>query len=121
MPPPPEVLPGRLREEMPLAPARRPRVPRYRPLGATCGAPGAAVAVALGREVAVAFRAGGGPGALSASPSPSLCLSPFLQREVPAQTEGLLRTPMPPLVTATCSHPGKDCPAGDGDSSLPTL
>lgn len=114
VPPPPEVLPGRLRQEMPLAPTRHPHVPRYRPLRATCGGRGP------GQGGGHSFQ---GWGWLRCSLSAPLPLSPFPQCEGPAQTKGLLRIPVPPPVPAGCLQPREDCPAGDrdGDSSLPVL
>lgn len=114
VPPPPEVLPGRLRQEMPLAPTRHPHVPRYRPLRATCGGRGP------GQGGGHSFQ---GWGWLRCSLSAPLPLSPFPQCEGPAQTKGLLHIPVPPPVPAGCLQPREDCPAGDrdGDSSLPML
>lgn len=110
VPPPPEVLPGRLRQEMPLAPAWHPHVPRYRPLRATCGGRGP------GQGGGHGFQGWGWPRCSLSAPLP-------LSFPFPSVRARLLRIPVPPPVPARCSQPGEDCPAGDrdGDSSLPTL
>lgn len=111
VPPPPEVLPGCLRQEMPLAPAWHPHVPRYRPLRATCSGRGP------GQGGGHSFQGWGWPRCSLSAPLP---LSfPFPSVRARHRPRGFSASPCHLRYQPAARSPGRTVLLGTGTGTAP--